>query len=162
VLKATLGIAAILGCADSIYDFTCLRVFDSETLPAISAQLPGNLKATDVQRRVPHHPLFDVLPWPSVRTNFISVFVMPAQMRPPTARDPMALMQLMFDMDDATERFRVTGSEIYQEENWEIGQGFFSNWWRALDRAVVENSNSLREKRGADKLRLRVCNTSVD
>jgi hypothetical protein len=66
----------------------------------------------------------------------------------------MALMQVIFDMDDSAEGVRVTGSEMYKEGNWEIGQAFFANWWWALDRSVVENSNTLRRKRGADKLRL--------
>jgi hypothetical protein len=152
VLKAGLGIAEMLGCSDSVYDFTACRVFDSTTLPV--AQLPSNLVSTDVQRRVPHHPIFDILPWPSVRTKFICVFAQTDQVRPPAARDPMAIMQLIFDMDDPAEGLRVTGSQVYEEENWEIGQAFFTNWWWALDRAVVDNSNYLRAKRGAEKLRL--------
>lgn len=152
VLKAGLGIAEMLGCSDSVYDFTASRVFDSTTLPI--AQLPSNLVSTDVQRRVPHHPIFDILPWPSVRTKFICIFAQPDQMRPPAARDPMAIMQLIFDMDDPAEGLRVTGSQVYEEENWEIGQAFFTNWWWALDRAVVDNSNYLRAKRGAEKLRV--------
>jgi hypothetical protein len=152
VLTAGLGIAQMLGCAESIFDFNTLRVFDSATLPLTT--LPQNLRPTEVQKRVPHHPLFDILPWPSVRTKFICVFAQPMQMRPPAARDPMALMQVIFDMDDSAEGVRVTGSDMYKEGNWEIGQTFFANWWWALDRSVVENSNTLRRKRGADKLRL--------
>jgi hypothetical protein len=152
VLKAGFCIAEMLGCADSVYDITAQRVFDSATLPI--SQLPPNLESTEVQRRVPHHPLFDILPWPSVRTKLICVFAQPIQMRPPAARDPLALMQLLYDMDDSAEGFRFAGAEAYKETNWEVGQAFFTNWWWALDRTVVENSNLLRAKRGAEKLRL--------
>jgi hypothetical protein len=75
-------------------------------------------------------------------------------MRPPAARDPLALMQLIFDMDDSAEGFQFAGAEAHKETNWEVGQAFFTNWWWALDRTVVENSNLLRAKRGAEKLRL--------
>jgi hypothetical protein len=150
VLKACFCIAEMLGCADSVCDITAQRVFDSATLPI--TQLPSNLESTEVQRRVPHHPLFDILPWPSVRTKFICVFAQPAQMRPPAARDPLALMQLIFDTDDFAEGLRLAGAEAYKETNWEVGQAFFTNWWWALDPTVVENSNLLRAKRGAEKL----------
>lgn len=152
VLKAGFCIAEMLGCAGSVYDITAQRVFDSATLRI--TQLPSNLESTEVQRRVPHYPLFDILLWPSVRTKFLCVFAQPAQMRPPAARDPLALMQLIFDMDDSAEELRFAGAEAYKETNWEVGQAFFTNWWLALDPTVVENSNLLRAKRGAEKLRL--------
>lgn len=152
VLKAGFCIAEMLGCADSVYDITAQRVFDSPTPPI--TQLPSNLESTEVQRRVPHHPLFDILPWPSVRTKFICAFAQPAQMRPPAARDPLALMQLIFYTDDSAEGLRFAGAEAYKETNWEVCEAFVTNWRWALDPTVVENSNSLRAKSGAEKLRL--------
>lgn len=80
------------------------------------------------------------------------MFSQPAHLRPPAARDSMALMQLMFDMDDSVEGVRVVGDDYCDGKNWEIGQAVFKNWWWALDRDVIENSNALRRKRGASKL----------
>ena len=153
-MKAGFNIAGMLDCTDSIWDLTFLRVLNPSTLTNSTTILPPNLRPTEAQQRVPHHPIFDIFPWPSVRTKFIFVFSQPVQMRPPIARDPMALMQLFYDMDDSSEGLRVSGSDWCSESNWEIGQAFFKNWWWVLDREVVDHSNTLRRKRGADKLLL--------
>lgn len=150
VMKAGLNIAEMLGCAESLWDFSALRVLDKSSIAA--PFLPPNLEPTEVQRRIPHHPLFDLFPWPSVRTKLVIVFSQPLQTRPPAARDPMALMQLFYDMDDSAEGLRISGEDCYSGENWEVGQAFFTNWWWALDRSVVDCSNALRAKRGAQRL----------
>lgn len=75
-------------------------------------------------------------------------------MRPPSARDPLAVMHLLMDIDDESEGFRIHGEDGFDDKNWEIGEKFFQNWWWALDREIVENSNRLRNKRGASKLKL--------
>lgn len=152
VMKAGLNIAEMLGCAESLWDFSALRVLEKSSIPA--SFLPPNLEPTEVQRRIPHHPLFDLFPWPSVRTKLVIVFSQPVQARPPVARDPMALMQMFYDMDDFAEGLKISGEDWYSEENWEVGQAFFTNWWWALDRSVVDCSNALRAKRGAHKLML--------
>jgi hypothetical protein len=150
VMRAGLNIAEMLGCAESIWDFSALRVINKSSIP--TTFLPPNLEPTEVQRHIPHHPLFDLFPWPSVRTKFIIVFSQPVKARPPVARDPMALMQLFYDMDDSAEGLKISGEDWYSGENWEVGQTFFKNWWWAFDREVVDNSNALRMKRGARKL----------
>jgi hypothetical protein len=152
VMKAGLYIAEMLGCAESLWDFTALRVCDN--LSIRTPLLPPNLEPTEVQRRIPHHPLFDLFPWPSVRTKLIIVFSQPVQTRPPAARDPLALMQMFYDMDDSAEGLKISGSDWHSGENWEVGQAFFKNWWWVFDRSVIDNSNVLRAKRGAQKLML--------
>jgi hypothetical protein len=150
VMKAGLNIAEILGCADTIWDFSALRVLEKSAIA--TPFLPRNLEPTEVQRRIPHHPLLDLFPWPSVRSKFIIIFSQPVQLRPPIARDPMALLQMFYDMDDSAEGLRISGSDWHSAEDWEVGQAFFTNWWWALDRSVVDSSNLLRAKRGAPKL----------
>jgi len=68
------------------------------------------------------------------------------------ARDPMALMQLVYDLDDSAEGLRTTGSDWRDEMNWEVGQKVFENWWFVLDRDIIRRSNALRERRGARRL----------
>ncbi|KAG4422570.1 hypothetical protein IFR04_004339 [Cadophora malorum] len=152
VMKAGLSIAGMLGCAESMWDISAHRVCDKSLIS--TPFLPANLKPTDIQCRIPHHPIFDLLPWPSVRTKFIIVFSQPANVRPPMARDPLALMQLIYDMDDSAEGLKVSGSDFLSVENWEVGQLFFKHWWWAFDRSVVDTSNALRAKRGSPKLML--------
>lgn len=144
----------MLGCELSIWDPNASRVFDTGQLQLPVPTLPSSLEPTEVQKRIPHHPIFDILPWPSIRTKLICVFAQPPELRPPAARDPLALLHLLYDMDDPAEGFRIAGADALDAGNWEVGQAFFRNWWWALDRSVVENSNVLRRKRGADRLRL--------
>ena len=76
-------------------------------------------------------------------------------MRPPSARDPLAVVNLLMDIDDETEGMRIRGEDGWDSGNWEVGEKFFRNWWWALDREIVENSNRLRAERGAGRLRLK-------
>ena len=64
----------------------------------------------------------------------------------------MALLQLIYDLDDPTEGLRVSGFDFRSAENWEVGQKVFENWWFVLDQDIVRRSNFLRERRGAVKL----------
>ncbi|KAF2095226.1 hypothetical protein NA57DRAFT_79715 [Rhizodiscina lignyota] len=150
VLQVSLSIARLIGCDQLLWDPAMRWTFN----PRHADRLPLNYQPTEVQKRIPHHPMMDLLPWPSVRTKLISMFWLPVEMRHPNARDPMALMHLVGDMEDHTEGFRVEGANGLSEKEWEIGDAFFRNWWWAVDRAIIENTNTLREKRGARRLRL--------
>jgi hypothetical protein len=61
---------------------------------------------------------------------------------------------MYYDIDDSAEGLRISGSDWHSAENWEVGQTLFKNWWWAFDRSVVDSSNALRAKRGAQKLML--------
>lgn len=148
-LRAGLTLANLLDCANSIFDPFTLR-----TLTPQPQSVPLNLQPTEVQQRIPHHPLLDILPWPSVRTKLICALSLPEPLRPPPARDSMAIMQIVFDIDDTAEGFRVNGMNELDGKAWEVGEAFFRNWWWALDREVLENTNRLRAQRGVGRLRL--------
>ncbi|OCK78517.1 hypothetical protein K432DRAFT_406410 [Lepidopterella palustris CBS 459.81] len=149
-LRAALTIATLLDCTDCVYDPFALRTLQP------SPHLPPSLQPTDAQLRIPHHPLLDILPWPSVRSKLVCAFALPASLRPPNARDiETAIMGIVADMDDTAEGFRVAGQNELDGDSWEVGEAFFKNWWWCLDRGVVERSNRLRARRGAPRLRLR-------
>lgn len=152
VLRAGVTIAQLLGCEHSLWDPNASGVLELGQNPLLT--LPASLEPTEAQKRIPHHPMLDILPWPSVRTKLICVFALPQQVRPPAARDPLALAQMMSDMDDDAEGFRVSGGGSFNVADWEVGQAFFRNWWWALDRSVIDRSNALRAKRGAGRLQL--------
>ena len=57
------------------------------------------------------------------------------------------------DSDDAAKRLRTHSSHVANQEDREIGQKYFENWWWTLDRHIVERSNILRAGRGVARLR---------
>ena len=152
VMRASLHIAETLGCTDSIWDLNATRLLNPSD-PCVSG-LPPNMWPTKAQTSIPHHPLFDILPWPSVRERLIYVFKLPPSQRPPAARDPNAVANIVYDIDDPTAGFRVVGGVEFDPDNWEVGQAFFKNWWWALDRAIVARSNSMRAARGLQALKM--------
>jgi Domain of unknown function (DUF3425) len=149
-VKAALEMAKLLGCDESVFDPTAKRTL----APVIGMDIPSWLQPTVAQQQIPHHPFIDLLPWPSVRTKLICVFAQAETFRPPSARDPLAIMKMIADMDDTEEGFRITGDDGLDGENWEIGQAFFNHWWWCLSREIVDKSNQMREKRGAARLKL--------
>lgn len=152
LMRAGLNVAKALQSAQNIWDPSASHVIDASILPFLS--LPPNFFPVRTQLTIPHHPLFDIFPWPVVREKLIQVFALPAELRPPSAKDPMAIMNMVYDIDDDHEGFKITGSEGLDGQNWEIGQRFFRNWWWALDQDCVRQSNDLRIRRGAARLSL--------
>jgi Domain of unknown function (DUF3425) len=150
LMSAGIQIANMLDCADALWDPLTARTL--QLRPA--GTIPSWFQPTPAQRALPHHPFLDLLPWPGVRSKLVVAFSMPAAQRPAIARDPLALMLLMADVEDEREGFRVTGADGLDADAWEIGQAFVSHWWWALDREVVHKSNQLRLRRGAERLRL--------
>jgi hypothetical protein len=149
VLQSAWKIAEILGIGDHLFDPS----FRHTLKPITHVPVPDWLQPTNYQQRVPHHPLIDLFPWPSFRNKLIIMFAAPLGIRPPSARDPMAIMALMDDMDHEVEGLRVSGSgEALHGDAWEVGQVFLNNWHWACDPAIIRNSNRLRESRGAPRL----------
>lgn len=150
VMHAGTNIATLLGIASKMWDLTNLHTFSRSSISA--PYIPQNLEPTEAQRLIPHHHIFDIIPWPSVRTRIICVFAQPVHTRPASARDPDALMKLFYDMDDACEGMRITGEDWADGENWEIGEVVYRHWWWCFDRKIVDRSNALRRQRGLGRL----------
>jgi hypothetical protein len=129
----------------------------SASPPPLAFVLPENYRPTALQKAVKHHPVLDLLPWPSVRSKILHILTLPQEVRPQRAKGDMAsvTMQLMFDMKDAGGGLRVWGSNPFDENNWEVGPVFFQQWWWALNSEIVKRSNQIRTQRGEDILRLR-------
>ncbi|KAH7390347.1 hypothetical protein BKA64DRAFT_121207 [Cadophora sp. MPI-SDFR-AT-0126] len=151
VVHAIHAIAVLLQCEDTIRNIKSIRTFTSTTCP-LGAPLPATFLPTHEQKRIPHHPVLDLLPWPAVRSKLIRVFNRSPNIRPPVARDPLAVMTLLKDMETPREGLRVNGRDGFEMENWEVGQSFFANWWWALECEVVERSSALRVLRGKESL----------
>ncbi|KAJ5177064.1 uncharacterized protein N7482_002941 [Penicillium canariense] len=173
LLNAAMKVAQRLGINGLIWDFTAVSPFytgdqshtsissppsletglsTSATSPANSVdltELPSHLLPTPTQRLIPHHPIIDLLPWPSTRDKLIHVFHLPPNLRPPNAQDPMGLLRLVYDMEDGGgEGMRISGDDPFEPCVWEIGQVVFERWWWAFETSVVERSNRARGNRG--------------
>ncbi|KAF2706424.1 hypothetical protein K504DRAFT_81001 [Pleomassaria siparia CBS 279.74] len=165
-IRAFGTIASALKVLDNFYDPFFLHVLP----PTHLSSFPPNLHPTPAQLAIPHHPLLDTLPWPSVRQKLICLFALPSALRPPIAQedDPStnaqgkAVMQIIQDLDDYEHGVRVHGNSVncgapneLVEEAWEVGECFYKNWWWCLGGKVVEISNKRRGERGLGRLRIK-------
>ncbi|KAH7311882.1 hypothetical protein BKA65DRAFT_157112 [Rhexocercosporidium sp. MPI-PUGE-AT-0058] len=148
---ATYEIAILLQCEESIRNLDYRRTFN-ETTSRNGVPLPPSFLPTEEQKLIPHHPILDIIPWASSRSKLISVFNRASTYRPPMARDPGALMRLFQDMQDPKEGLRLNGPDMFNADNWEVGQQFLLNWWWTLECFVIEKSSASRVMRGQEHL----------
>ena len=90
-MELTLRFAHMLGLADDLVNLDIIRTIDLSRMSTSLEALPANLRPTEAQLSLPHFPVLDVLPWPSVRTKLIFLFSQPDHLRPPIARGPWLL-----------------------------------------------------------------------
>lgn len=152
LFRAFLHIAGRLGCQNNLWDINADSPFRNPVSPI--AHLPQTWQPTTAQILIPHHPILDLLPWPSVRENIIRVFTLPREVRPPIAQSAAALVQFVYDLKDTADGIRVWGGDIYDPASWEVGQLLFERWWFIFNREVVAQSDLWRELRGAARLRI--------
>ncbi|KPM42399.1 hypothetical protein AK830_g4146 [Neonectria ditissima] len=154
---AVARIADRLGSGQGIWDLECTSVFNTGNgTPA--NQLPVAWRPTRTQIVLPHHPLFDFLPWPRVRDRIINIMALPDDQRPPNAKGPLALVNFAYDIEDSAEGVRIYGEDPCEPGSWEVGQVMFERWWYLFDREIIANSNRWRRLRGAPPLRLKGSN----
>ncbi|KAF2830571.1 hypothetical protein CC86DRAFT_463849 [Ophiobolus disseminans] len=84
-LHAFSTVAFAFGVMPHVWDPSYLHVVPSPT--AAVAALPKNLQPVSAQLTIPHHPMLDLLPWPTVRERLICMFSMPSAFRPPVAQE---------------------------------------------------------------------------
>jgi hypothetical protein len=153
LLRGCLAIAKRLNISDAIWSLHETSPFsDPANAHLTYDDLPLNLRPTLAQRTLPHHPVLDVLPWPTARNKLIHVFSQTPDLRPPGARCPTALMDFVYDVEDSAEGVRIWGDDPYDWQNWEIGEKVFEKWWWAFDGEIIKNSNEWRIGRGAPVL----------
>lgn len=153
LLRAMLRIADRLGCKGQLWSLDALSPFN-QGIATPSHQLPTAWRPTPSQVLIPHHPLFDFLPWPSVRDKIIGILSLPDDARPPSASGPLALVNFAYDFEDNAEGVRIYGSDPYDPACWEVGQVLFQRWWFLFDRDIIDTSNRWRRLRGAPPLAL--------
>jgi hypothetical protein len=171
-LRAFASVAVAFDVVAHIWDPAYLHIVPSGS-PAVAA-LPANLHPVAAQLTIPHHPVLDMLPWPSVREKLICMLSMPSLFRPPVAREEgdddamasiggeirqsTAIVQLAQDLDDMQDGggIRVHSDSFtceLHEDSWEIGDVFYKKWWWCLDQKVIAVSNRRRNERGLPRLK---------
>lgn len=78
LMRAFFRIAARLGCKSNIFDLDSLSPFADTSNPV--SHLPQTWQPTAAQILIPHHPILDFLPWPSVRERIIYTLTLPEEM----------------------------------------------------------------------------------
>lgn len=152
LMRAMLRIAGRIN-ANSVWELTANSPFHLGTSPPAD-QLPATWQPTSTQLMMPHHPLIDLLPWPTARDRIICILSLPDEARPPAARGDLALVNFAYDIEDGAGGIRVWGGDPYDETCWEVGQLAFSKWWFIFERSVIDRSNYWRALRGAPPLRM--------
>lgn len=166
-LRAFSTITTALNLMEVVWDPHYLHTLPPTPIPNV----PCNFFPTPAQQTIPHHPILDVLPWPSVRDKLIYALSLPSMYRPPIAQDDdpsgtgqaMAIQRLSHDIHDLPEGVRVHGNTVgwdscneLVEDAWEIGECFYRNWWFCIDEEAVATSNRRRRERGIQALRLKM------
>ncbi|GAM85814.1 hypothetical protein ANO11243_038220 [Dothideomycetidae sp. 11243] len=138
-----------------------LDIFNPRTVSPIALgaeirldPLLAHFQPSPLQRRIKHHPIIDVLPWPSFRDRFLFVMSLRKEQRPKIARQEMHMvtLELMMSVKDAGGGIKVWDLNSFAPESWEIGQTFYSKFWWAIDGDIVRNSNRHRALRGERNL----------
>lgn len=96
LVRALLRIADRLGCTSTIWDIKTLSPFNGPGgCESAGRLLPETWRPTPTQAKVLHHPVLDLVPWPSARDRLISIFSLPESMRPPSAAGPLGLIHFV-------------------------------------------------------------------
>lgn len=152
LLKGMMLISKRIGCdSANIWSLDCPSPFN-QGVGTPADQLPLPWRPTGAQVSVPHHPVVDLLPWPSARDRFLMLLELPDESRPPAARGPMALVNFVYDLEDGSEGVRIYGDDPCDPAGWEVGQVPFQRWWFLFDRDIIDTSNRWRAIRGAPQL----------
>ncbi|KXJ86180.1 hypothetical protein Micbo1qcDRAFT_168787 [Microdochium bolleyi] len=156
LLRACGRIGERIQCNDRVWQLDATSTFVDGTMSLLSSSmLPPSWQPTQSQSTLPHHPIVDLLPWPSVRDRLLLIMSLPDALKPATVgTGGMAVVQLAYDMEDSSEGLRVWGEDVYDSAAWEVGQVLFEKWWFVFDRQVIERSNYWRRMRGAPDLKL--------
>ena len=62
------------------------------------------------------------------------------------------MLDLVYDIEDPAEGVRIWGDDPYRDDNWEVGEKLFKNWWWCLNSEIITRANELRKERGAKLL----------
>ncbi|KAL3431572.1 hypothetical protein BDV09DRAFT_188246 [Aspergillus tetrazonus] len=144
-IKALIENMAVLGLSSDQLDDDANSPFNTmgPSHPYLATSLPLSLRATMIQRTIPHHPWLDLLPFPQMRDNLIS------------AGESYDETQLCLDMKgygnpDMDHTGIIVWRDPWDPEGWEVTESFARNWGWVLAGCwdLLRSTNSWRARRG--------------
>ncbi|KAK9326617.1 hypothetical protein V1520DRAFT_125609 [Lipomyces starkeyi] len=107
--------------------------------------IPYSLKPTQQQQLIPHGPLIDLLPFPTLRDNILCTLYL------------VDMEELYLDI--CSEGLVIWGRTPWDPASWEFSDGFAKKWWFLLDDESLRSTNFWRAQRGEEQLQvLSICN----
>lgn len=119
------------------------------------ARLPESLTPTDLQRSVPHHPWFDILPFPEMRDNLLRLEFDTDAIVSESHYDADSLCHWMVGLDAAQkEGGLIVWGDPCEVASWEVTAEFYQKWGWTLGGCVelFRSTNSWRAQRGEKPL----------
>lgn len=112
---------------------------DCQLIPGFHIQasaegLPPPIAPTQLQRKVPHQPYLDMLPWASLRDRLLkSISVINEG-------------EIVLAMQAGC--FKVWGSIAWDPMGWEVDEEFAKRWWFLMGDDIIRTTNFWRSQRG--------------
>jgi hypothetical protein len=159
VCRALISNIAILGLdlnLMSTEDYPSPFLPLSPTASSVIGFLPPSLQPTQLQRTVPHHPEYDIIPDPTMRDNFLRY-----------GEENVDDADLCLDMidngvhdeiqDAAGQAGFIVWGDPWDLMSWEVTEKFVRKWASMLKGCVnlEVSTNQWRRKRGLAPLRVR-------
>ncbi|PWN32766.1 uncharacterized protein FA14DRAFT_162053 [Meira miltonrushii] len=102
-----------------------------------------NMKPTDIQLSVEHHPYIDVaFPWKSMRDKII---LLSGILFEP---ENLCIAAMYGDPSSGEQAFKIWGDDPSNEMTWEISESFIRQWWFLIDKSILRQTNWWRRQRG--------------
>ncbi|PWN31895.1 uncharacterized protein FA14DRAFT_192181 [Meira miltonrushii] len=123
---------------------------DTHSRPLQWDKIPNNMRPTEDQLTIQHHPYVDVtFPWPSVRSKLLKMLY--------TVIDYDDFCDAVFKAGlpgaKVTEpAFYIWGDDPMDQSAWEVGESFAKKYWFLLDDAILARTNWWRRLRGLEQL----------
>lgn len=160
VMRALGTISNIIGLSTAnLTDDTCESPYCSKLARSchLSANniprtnLPKSLRPTDLQRSVPHHPWFDILPFPEMRDNLLRLELNTDTIASDSHYDADSLCHWMVGLDAAQkEGGLIVWGDPCDVASWEVTEEFYQKWGWTLGGCLelFRSTNSWRARRG--------------
>jgi hypothetical protein len=158
IYKALQRNAEILGIVAEYYDYEGISPFTKNgptlgtTSPLIANEWPVNLRPTQLQRSIQHHPWIDVFPWPKFRDNLLQAF------EHPDLCDEDELCRDVVEYGDLNNKpVLLVWGDAWDPHNWEVTSDFLTKWgWLLIGcEGFLGPTNYWRAKRGESPITTR-------
>ena len=104
--------------------------------------LPPALRWTPIQEQIVHDPMYDAIPFSSLRDRLI------------LCKDQHDVVTLFRDFGEACTLHTREGGDVLDPRNWELSEPFLRKYYYVIDQEVIDIANHWRRQRGDKRLEL--------